>query len=368
MTDAIDPQRVMLTADAVGGVWHYTAELAAGFAGLGAQVLVVAMGPGPSTARRAEMGAIDGLELRVTDLPLDWLADSAEHIADAAERLAEIAAEWEAETVQLHSPAYAGVAGWPCPVIAGAHSCVATWWQAVRDGALPDDLVWRASLVAQGLVEADAVLAPSHSFARQLLDVYDLEREIRVVWNGRNPFQVERDSHPHGFTAGRLWDEAKNIATLDEAAGQAEALVRAAGPTVGPNRTAASCRHLKLLGPLGQAGLAREYSRAAVFVSPALYEPFGLAVLEAAQAGCPLLLSDIPTFRELWDGVAYFVEPRDTERLGVALRCMLDSPDVAEPLGKAAQRRARRYSRQAMVDAVWGVHREVLGASAVFLN
>ena len=50
-------------------------------------------------------------------------------------------------------------------------------------------------------------------------------------------------------------------------------------------------------------------ARTAVFVSPALYEPFGLAVLEAAQAGCALVLSDIPTFRELWDGVALFVAP-----------------------------------------------------------
>ena len=44
-----------------------------------------------------------------------------------------------------------------------------------------------------------------------------------------------------------------------------------------------------------------------IFVSVSRYEPFGLAVLEAAHAGCALVLSDIPTFRELWQGAASFV-------------------------------------------------------------
>ena len=56
-----------------------------------------------------------------------------------------------------------------------------------------------------------------------------------------------------------------------------------------------------------------------VFVSAALYEPFGLAVLEAAQAGCALVLSDIPTFRELWDGAALFVAADDAAGFAAAL-------------------------------------------------
>ena len=37
-------------------------------------------------------------------------------------------------------------------------------------------------------------------------------------------------------------------------------------------------------------------------------------MLEAASAGCPLILGDIPTFRELWDGAAVFVAPDDARR------------------------------------------------------
>ena len=53
------------------------------------------------------------------------------------------------------------------------------------------------------------------------------------------------------------------------------------------------------------------FSRATVYAAPSLYEPFGLAPLQAALHGCALVLSDIGSFRELWDGCAEFVPPGD---------------------------------------------------------
>src|SRR3546814_16818778 len=75
-----------------------------------------------------------------------------------------------------------------------------------------------------------------------------------------------------------------------------------------------------LLGVLGEASMAAWRERAGIFVSPSLYEPFGLAVLEAAMSGCALLLSDIPTFRELWDGAAVFTPAGDSDALADRLR------------------------------------------------
>jgi len=86
---------------------------------------------------------------------------------------------------------------------------------------------------------------------------------------------------------------------------------------------------------------------ARVFASAARYEPFGLAVLEAAQAGCALVLSDIPSFRELWDGAAVFVAPGDEEGWVSALIAAQADP----ALGTAARARAAHYTADAMVDA-----------------
>ncbi len=192
------PRRIMLTADAVGGVWRYATELAAGFAARGADVLLVAMGPPPSCAQRAEVAAIERCTLRLTGLALDWLAANPDVIRAAAEELAQLAAEWRADTVQLHAPAYVSLAGWPAPVIAAAHSCVGTWWRAMRSAPIPPDLAWRAELVASGLVDADAVIAPSCSFAEALAAAYGVEREIRV--------RVERPhADPRPADTARAW-------------------------------------------------------------------------------------------------------------------------------------------------------------------
>ena len=91
-----------------------------------------------------------------------------------------------------------------------------------------------------------------------------------------------------------------------------------------------------------------------MFASAARYEPFGLAVLEAAQSGLALVLADRPGFRELWDGAALFADPADPDAFTAAMRQALDSP---EPWGWRAASRAARYPAAAMVEATAALHR-----------
>ncbi len=88
---------------------------------------------------------------------------------------------------------------------------------------------------------------------------------------------------------------------------------------------------------------------AAIFAHPARYEPFGLAVLEAAMAGCALVLGDIPTLRELWDGAAVFVAPGRPDRLGEALAAL-----AADEAGCRALGEARAAARTALLRAAHG--------------
>jgi glycosyltransferase involved in cell wall biosynthesis len=100
----------------------------------------------------------------------------------------------------------------------------------------------------------------------------------------------------------------------------------------------------------------RVFAQSRIFASAALYEPFGLTVLEAAQAGCALVLSDIPTFRELWDGAALFAPARDPSAFAETIQALLDDQDRADQLAQAAAERARRYSVAAMVRGVLDVY------------
>ena len=49
------------------------------------------------------------------------------------------------------------------------------------------------------------------------------------------------------------------------------------------------------------------YSKAILFIYPSLHEGFGLPILEAFKAKCPILLSDTDCFREIaQNGASYF--------------------------------------------------------------
>ncbi|MBN8871671.1 MAG: glycosyltransferase family 4 protein [Rhodospirillales bacterium] len=345
-----------MTTDAVGGVWRYTLELARGFVRHRAIPVVAVLGPAPTTAQRAEAAAIPGLRLVETGLPLDWTAETPEALDATAHALAQLAATQGVDSVQVHAPALVGVATWPVPVLAVVHSCVATWWRAVRGGALPADLAWRAAATARGIARADAVVAPSAAFAAALQDTYRPGRSIGVIHNGRRPVPATAARECAVLTAGRLWDEGKSVATLDAAALLVPWKVCAAGPLHGPNRAAIHLHRIEALGELDEAALATAYAEATVFASTARYEPFGLAVLEAAQAGCALVLSDIPTFRELWEDAAFFVPAGDPDALAATLRGVLADPALAARAGQRARARAVRYTAERMADETWAVH------------
>lgn len=349
------PARVLLTTDAVGGVWRYAIELADGFAAHGVEMVLAVMGPEAGAAQRQEAERVQGLRLVETGLPLDWTARDAGELRDAAAALRGLAMKVGASSVHLHAPALLGAAPWPVPVVAVAHSCVATWWRAVRGGDMPADFAWRTDAAALGLHYAGAVIAPSQAHADALKEVYGL-LQVHVVHNGRRSMPAAPPRRERAvLTAGRLWDEGKGTAALDRVAAALDAPVRAAGPIAGPSGAAISFANLLLLGTLDEPALAAEHARATVFASVPRYEPFGLAVLEAAQAGMALVLSDIPTFRELWDGAALFVG--DEAALVPTLRAALDAPG---PLAEAARERAGRYTAAATAAATLALHRDVL--------
>ena len=352
-------KRILLTTDAVGGVWNYSVELARGLSARDVEVVLAVMGPPPDTAQRREAALLAGVRLVVTGLPLDWLADTPDQAEFSAQVLAAMAREVDADTVQLHAPALIGHLVWPVPVVAVVHSCVGTWWRAVRGGPLPPDLAWRAEATRVGITRADAVVAPSASFAEALRNGYGILRPITVVFNAKTIRIAGEKRMAHALTAGRFWDEGKNVTTLDAAAAYLSWPVMAAGSESGPNGAQTHCRHLRMLGALDASALATEYSRASIFVSVARYEPFGLAVLEAAQAGCALVLSDIPTFRELWDGAAVFVPSDEPNEIAAAMDSLFRHRDVLFNLAARAAQRAVLFSVPRMIDATWRIHRQL---------
>jgi glycosyltransferase involved in cell wall biosynthesis len=356
---------VLMTADAVGGVWQYALDLAGGLRSRGVRTTLAVLGPAPSVDQQA-MAEAAGAELIATRLPLDWAASHESEVKEAGRAIARLAAQVRPDLIHLNTPALAADARFDVPVVAACHSCVATWWQAVKNGPLPEDFIWRMDLVRRGYASAGELLAPTRAFAEATAEAYGLAQAPTVVRNGRRGLRGETNARaePFVFTAGRLWDEGKNFAAIDRMAAHLSIPVLAAGPLQGPNGAQVEARYAKPLGRLGDEEVARHLGEQPIFVSTALYEPFGLAVLEAAQAGCALVLSDIPTFRELWDGAALFVNLGDENDLADAVERLVHDSDARAVLGRAARKRAEAYSVEAMTEGVLRAYQSVLAGTS----
>jgi glycosyltransferase involved in cell wall biosynthesis len=349
--------KVFMTTDAVGGVWTYALELLRGLADAGIQVDLAVLGPPPSAAQGRAVVGVPGAHMLVTGLALDWTARTPAELDLATQRLQGLASSSGADLVHLNAPGLAGLDHWQQPLVAAAHSCVASWWEACGSGPLPSALAWRARRTAAGLRAADAVIAPSRSFARLLRRIYGPVRRLSVVHNARQTAPVSDDRERDiVLTAGRLWDPAKNVECIDRASALLATPIYAAGPTEGPNGERASAANLKLLGELDESALQSQYARTRLFVSMSRYEPFGLSILEAAQAGSALVLSDIATFRELWHGAACFVPAEDPVELARIVDWLIKHPAVRLDLARAALARARQYTVESLVAATLNIY------------
>jgi glycosyltransferase involved in cell wall biosynthesis len=356
--------RVLMTADAVGGVWQYATDLAAALRPLGVDVTLAVLGPPPGADQRLE-ATLAGCKLIETDLPLDWLCDNARPVLAAGRAIGALAREIGADLVHLNSPSLLAAGPMGVPVLAVDHGGIGTWWQAAH-GARPDEAYqWLDALIRAGLIAADAVVAPSASYAAAVARHHRLPTVPLAVHNGRAPVPVASDEArgPGAavFTAGRLWDPVKNTALLDRVAARLPVAFEAAGALRGPHGEEVACRHLLVRGPLPAPAIAARLAERPIFVSAARFEPFGLAVLEAAQAGCPLVLSGLGTFRELWTGAALIVPEQDEAAYAAAIERILGDDALRQHLGEAARIRAQRYTPQATATAVAAIYTGLLG-------
>jgi glycogen synthase len=352
--------KLLMTADAVGGVWTYALELAAAL-GERAEVVLAVLGPAPSATHRVAAARVSNVELVPIAARLEWMPDAAPDVAASAERLLELADARSVDLVHLNGYAQAAF-DWRRPVVVVAHSCVTTWWRAVHGTDPPPD--WREyrAGVARGLSAADAVVAPTHAFLTRLEAAHGPILRARVIRNGRaaSAATAPATRAPAIFACGRLWDEAKAMRTLDRAARGLAWPVRIAGDLVGPGGTPFVPEAATCLGRVSPDDVAAELACASIFVHPALYEPFGLAPLEAALAGCALVLADLPELRELWGGAAEFVPARDPYALHAALARLIADEARRTSLGAAARERAVAYGTDAMAARYLALYAELL--------
>jgi len=356
---------VLITADAVGGVWSYVYELCRALPDV--RFTIANMGPLPSATQQKAACDLKNVELVCREYRLEWMEAPWDDVDRAGAWLCDLARECAADVVHLNGYSHA-VLDFAAPVVVTAHSCVQTWWRAVHGTQAPPGWNEYKRRVHEGLRVARLVIVPTRAFLLQLEDVYGALPHARVVYNGHAAAANEAlGKEPLVLAVGRLWDEAKNIQVLAGAAAQLPWPIMVAGSALAPDGTQAAPNSLRSLGVLDREELFAWLRRTSVFVSPALYEPFGYGALEAALQGCALVLSDIETFHEVWGDAALYVPPKDSAAIQRVLAELIAAPARLTTMSRSARERAERYSSTRMAHAYLAAYRELTNAQSPHL-
>jgi glycosyltransferase involved in cell wall biosynthesis len=160
-------------------------------------------------------------------------------------------------------------------------------------------------------------------------------------------------------TVGGLSDEAKNIEMLRAVNSPIPIHVadeRQGGNPVAPRQVG----HAILLGALPQSSLLALFARSSIYIVTSIYEPFGMAPLEAALCGCAVVANDIASLREVWgDDALYFDGPRSLSTLLQQLS--RDERRLAEARERSFAR-ASELTAQRMADGYEALYRALLAS------
>jgi glycosyltransferase involved in cell wall biosynthesis len=249
----------------------------------------------------------------------------------------------------------------------------------------PHGVRWHRAMAARAQRWADAVVVDTAAVAEQLAEHLDFGERVHVIGAAVSTDLVA----PTGVVAERRARElglppryVLSVGTLEPrkgldhlidamahvAPGDVPLLI--AGPSGwGDVRVDDLARdaglapgRVRVLGRLDDADLALAYSRATVFAFPSLAEGFGLPVLEAFQAGAPVVHSDDPAVSEVAAGAGVQVErsrPGYAERLAVAIDSLLADDSARNDAISRGRRRVADYSWQTTARSVWALHRSL---------
>jgi glycosyltransferase involved in cell wall biosynthesis len=90
--------------------------------------------------------------------------------------------------------------------------------------------------------------------------------------------------------------------------------------------------------------IAHLMNGATVFVYPSFYEGFGLPPLEAMACGTPVIVSNTTSMKELYQDVAYLIDPYDYITIAEGLKTVLNDNSLQEDLAEKGVRYAEIFS------------------------
>jgi len=340
--------KIVMTADTVGGVWTYAMDLCGALQNFNTEIHLVTMGALLSKDQYRQVQELRNIHLYESNYKLEWMQDPWHDVEKAREWVDYICQKVTPDLIHFNNFGQIGN-DWNCPVVTVYHSCVQTWFRAVKGTDTPAEWEQYNRTLQRALNNSDVIVAPSKAMLKAAQEVFGNFKIAQVIYNGRDLIYTDITAkEPYILSAGRIWDEGKNIKLLSDIACDLSWPVYIAGKNESPDGSVYEPENVKFVGLLSHEEMEACMTKASIFVMPAKYEPFGLAVLEAAKAGCALALSNIPTLTEIWGDAAFYFDPNDEEDAKRVIQMLADNDDVRREMAYKATERAKKYTANKM--------------------
>jgi glycosyltransferase involved in cell wall biosynthesis len=102
------------------------------------------------------------------------------------------------------------------------------------------------------------------------------------------------------------------------------------------------------------------YNRALALIYPSYYEGFGIPILEAFKASCPVLLSNSSCFPEIAKDCALYFPPKDIKTMQLCVENIIDNPSLRQTLIEKGKTRIKDFSWPKFADQTYEVYKRVL--------
>jgi glycosyltransferase involved in cell wall biosynthesis len=361
--------RVLITTDTIGGVWTYTRELAIGLLEAGCEVAIVSVGPLPSAEQQKWLQQLGQQWPNKTwfagkECSLEWMQKNGDCYFNSEGFLLECVRYFNPDIFHSSQFCY-GALPINIPKIVIAHSDIFSWWHSCR-GGYPEDSEWLRNYISsvhRGIKGADIVIAPTKWMLEQVKAFYGPVKSTAVVFNGRKVSVFSNLSRKlQAITAGRLWDEAKNIQLLADI--DTPFPLYAIGDCSFENEREGSrdTGQVHFLERIEEEALIQLFAQSSIYIITSCYEPFGLAAVEAALAGCAIVANDIPSLREVWGNAAVYFPCNNAAILSSILGWLAEDRRSLALAAKKANARAKTcFSREQMIEKYLGIYQQLLG-------
>lgn len=354
--------KVLLTTDNIGGTWTFAVELSRALCEQNVEIVLATMGWPINPEQRKEINQVKGVELYESHYKSEWMDRPWADLERAGTWLLDVEHKTHPDVVHLTSYSLADLA-WNVPVLITGLGCLISRWKATQTLPAPDYYNTYREKVRRGLAAASQVVTSTHAALAALNYFYGPLNKGTVIPHGRDPELFRpQPKEPVVFASGRLCDPTKNLGILKSVAPKISWPISIAGDHQPPHEKTPDERNIQIqmLGLLDVSQFADHLARASIFILPALYDPFGFTPLEAALAGCAMVLSDIPTLRETWDKAALFVKPDNADAMAQAVNALIEDPELLQHYADRASLIAMEFSPQAMARAYRNVYQEIL--------